>query len=246
MIVPATLSQVALTLNALHKVGLLRRGDARSGWQALCKALDLVADDVPEVRQCKPNPRHLGSRVLAGARLAKNRPRPKLPAHGHPHLASRQVQGFEQPSDMSYFYSGYCPLSARIVGWMTATTPHWSAREEALRPLPGPLFWADAPLARDGDATAGRNSFASSVRESDVDADASEYPGTTLVYFIGGCTFAELSALRWLGSQFRPPREFLVATTHMTSGDEIIQSLSETFENHLCSLDDDTHPPPRQ
>ena len=41
--------QVALTLNALHKVGLLRRADGRSVWPALCKTFDLVADDVPEV-----------------------------------------------------------------------------------------------------------------------------------------------------------------------------------------------------
>jgi len=58
---------------------------------------------------------------------------------------------------MSYFYSGYCPLSARIVGWMLSRTSHWSTRDEALRPLPGPLFWIDPPavVASDG-LTAGR------------------------------------------------------------------------------------------
>lgn len=70
-------AQVALTLSALHKVGLLRRGDARSSWPALRKVLDLVADDVHEVRLCKlvlalrpelsahDGPRH----ATAGARL---------------------------------------------------------------------------------------------------------------------------------------------------------------------------------
>lgn len=160
------------------------------------------------------------------------------------HAMPRQVQGFEQPTDMSYFYSGYCPLSTRIIGWMIAPT-HWSTREEALRPLPGPLFWADEPPARDADAIGTRGGLASRVCERDVDAGASGDAELTLVYFIGGCTFAELSTLRWLGGQFRPPRDFLVATTHMTSGDEIIQSLSETFENHLCSLDDEV-PAPNQ
>lgn len=145
---------------------------------------------------------------------------------------------------MSYFYSGYCPLSARIVGWMMEPSPHWCTREEALRPLPGPLFWADDPPPRGADAAGGRGGPAPSIRERDVDADASSGDTeVTLIYFIGGCTFAELSALRWLGSQLRPPRDFLVATTHMTSGDEIIQHLSERFENHLCSLDDETQAP---
>jgi len=39
--------------------------------------------------------------------------------------------------------------------------------------------------------------------------------------------------------QLRPPREFLVATTHMTFGDEIIvDSLTQPLENNLRSLDD--------
>ena len=91
-------------------------------------------------------------------------------------------------------------------------------------------------------------------------------PLPTLVFFIGGCTFAELAAVRWLGRhesptltfhphpdpnpnsspnphQVRwlgrhesPPREYIVATTHMCNGDDIVQSLVTSLENNLTRL----------
>jgi len=90
--------QVAHTLPALQKVGLLRRGEGRSAWPALRKALQLVVDEMPE--------HEIGA----------------------------------EPSDMAYVYSGYAPLSVRVLGLMSR--PDWPAKEELLRPLPGPHFEA--------------------------------------------------------------------------------------------------------
>jgi len=179
-------SAASLSLNALHKVGLLRRHDARSGWPSLRKALDLVADDVPEVEGLS-----------------------------------------DLPSALSYYYSGYCPLSTRLVGWMLARAPHWSSRAEALGWLPGPLFWEEPP-PREGDEEEPPATLPEgSVARREV----------AVVYFLGGCTYSEVSALRWLGQQLRPPVDFVVASTHMTSGDQIIESLMQTFENSLSSLE---------
>ena len=61
-------------------------------------------------------------------------------------------------------------------------------------------------------------------------------PLPTLVFFIGGCTFAELAAVRWLGRHESPPREYIVATTHMCNGDDIVQSLVTSLENNLKRL----------
>ena len=61
-------------------------------------------------------------------------------------------------------------------------------------------------------------------------------PLPTLVFFIGGCTFAELAAVRWLGRHESPPREYIVATTHMCNGDDIVQSLVTSLENNLTRL----------
>mmetsp|Transcript_3218 Transcript_3218/g.9895 ORF Transcript_3218/g.9895 Transcript_3218/m.9895 type:complete len:141 (-) Transcript_3218:670-1092(-) len=139
---------------------------------------------------------------------------------------------------MSYFFSGYCPLSARIVGLILAHSPHWSIREEYLRPLPGPLFRDDATLVRESNANIMGNNVASHGIHGSEGGDG-DSDNVTLIYFIGGCTFAEISCLRWLSTQMRPKQEFLIATTNLTSGDEIIESLSQQFENNLRSLDED-------
>jgi hypothetical protein len=136
---------------------------------------------------------------------------------------------------------------------MLARAPHWSSRAEALgrrpdahsfpRPapwptslacspqalgwLPGPLFWEEPP-PREGDEEEPPATLPEgSVARREV----------AVVYFLGGCTYSEVSALRWLGQQLRPPVDFVVASTHMTSGDQIIESLMQTFENSLSSLE---------
>lgn len=42
-----------------------------------------------------------------------------------------------KPTDIAYVYSGYAPLSIRII--QTAFKPGWKAKEETLRLLPGPV-----------------------------------------------------------------------------------------------------------
>lgn len=48
---------------------------------------------------------------------------------------------------------------------------------------------------------------------------------TTLVLFIGGCTFAEISALRFLSEQEDSNVDYLVATTSIINGDKFIKGL---------------------
>ena len=98
---------------------------------------------------------------------------------------------------------------------------------QALGWLPGPLFWEEPP-PREGDEEEPPATLPEgSVARREV----------AVVYFLGGCTYSEVSALRWLGQQLRPPVDFVVASTHMTSGDQIIESLMQTFENSLSSLE---------
>ena len=42
--------------------------------------------------------------------------------------------------------------------------------------------------------------------------------------------------VRWLGRHESPPREYIVATTHMCNGDAIVQSLVTSLENNLKHL----------
>lgn len=52
-------------------------------------------------------------------------------------------------------------------------------------------------------------------------------PRVILVYFIGGCTLAEISALRFLSQQEDSNVEFVIATTKLINGDTFIKSIIE-------------------
>ncbi|KZT34809.1 ATP binding protein [Sistotremastrum suecicum HHB10207 ss-3] len=47
---------------------------------------------------------------------------------------------------------------------------------------------------------------------------------TTIVFFLGGCTFAEIAALRWMTKQSKG-RRYVIATTGIISGRSLIESL---------------------
>ena len=68
-----------------------------------------------------------------------------------------------------------------------------------------------------------------------------ERTSTTVVFFLGGCTYTEIAALRWAGSQTQGilvivvrtilpnlllGRKFLIATTGMVSGGSMIESIA--------------------
>ncbi len=123
-------------------------------------------------------------------------------------------------------YAGYAPLSVRALHWMSQ--PEWAGREETLQTLPGPLSShdisapAEPPPPTAGEAEGG---------------GADGGGGVTLVFFIGGVTFSEISAIRWLRRNAKPRRQYMVATTHIASGEQMIGSLLRPFENNLTYLD---------
>ncbi|GAA5998387.1 tethering complex ATP-binding subunit VPS33 [Rhodotorula paludigena] len=145
------------------------------------------------------------------------------------------------PSDPSYVFSGYAPLGVRlvqcalggaagaqagagaasgangagngaaalsgVVGTGAASLNGWKGLEEVVRALPGATFdeW----------------------QRIDEGAAKRPPPGelpTTIVCFIGGITFAEISALRLLNRQI-PTRHLLVVTTDTVTGSSLLTSL---------------------
>ena len=97
-----------------------------------------------------------------------------------------------------------------------------------LQPMPLPLPAAPHP------PTAA--AAAPSAEPAPPEASGSA-PPVTLVCFIGGCTLAELSALRWLGRNATPRRSYLVMTTGIVNGDAMIESLMATCDNGLEKLE---------
>jgi len=125
------------------------------------------------------------------------------------------------PNDISYVFSGYAPLSIRLV--QQAVRSGWRPVEEILKLLPGPH------------SEAKRSGFASSPSletlpgTPSLDKVGDGRRSLVLVVFIGGVTFAEISALRFLSAQEGMAYELIVGTTKIISG----HTLTETFIEKL-------------
>ncbi|KAF8021585.1 hypothetical protein BT93_G1898 [Corymbia citriodora subsp. variegata] len=120
------------------------------------------------------------------------------------------------PNDIAYVFSGYAPLSIRLV--QNAIRSGWRPIEEILRMLPGPH------------SESKRSRFASSLsydslQDASVDKVAGGRRSLVLVVFVGGVTFAEISALRFLSAQEGMAYDIIVGTTKVLSS----QTLTETF-----------------
>ena len=128
----------------------------------------------------------------------------------------------ENPTDIAYTYSGYAPLSCRLVQMATQTGP-FAAKPQAWGALDGDLPGGPSdevqqcpPTAAGGGAEGGRKKK------------------LTLVLFLGGVTYAEISALRFMGEK-DPNRQYVVATTKLLNGGTLLENLVEqgTHTYHL-------------
>jgi len=115
----------------------------------------------------------------------------------------------QNPTDISYVYSGYAPLSVRLVQWATRGGSGW--RELAKTGL---------PLFEDVQHVPG--------------ADAPRPPGRNqviLLCFIGGITFTEISAIRFL-NQIMPGYDFVICTTKVINGSSLL------YDTVLASIEE--------
>ncbi|XP_052795879.1 vacuolar protein sorting-associated protein 33B-like [Mya arenaria] len=116
------------------------------------------------------------------------------------------------PCDMSYVFSGaYTPLSCKLVE-QVLQREGFLGLEEITRHLPGGVH-DDIKLR-----TPGKGGKA-----------MSNQPGraakVVLVYFIGGCTYSEIAALRFLGKQ--TGYQFIIATTSLYNGSSLLETVME-------------------
>uniref|UniRef100_A0A8C1JGD4 VPS33B late endosome and lysosome associated n=1 Tax=Cyprinus carpio TaxID=7962 RepID=A0A8C1JGD4_CYPCA len=103
------------------------------------------------------------------------------------------------PRDMAYVFSGaYIPLSCKLIE-QVLERDGWTGMEEVTRMLNGQEF---------------------AVTEARSKTDAQRI---VLVMFLGGCTFSEISALRFLGKE-RGCR-FIVVTTAITNSSRLLEAL---------------------
>lgn len=134
-----------------------------------------------------------------------------------------------EQTDIHHVYNGYAPITVRLAEFLIH--PGWRAITEIFKYLPEPCFEEDQNI----NPTVGR-------RSSTVYSDTQESK-TVLIVYLGGITFAEISALRFLAK--KKPRKYTLAnysipyfpflvnvnyvilTTKVINGGTFIKSLSE-------------------
>ncbi|RNF12638.1 putative vacuolar protein sorting-associated protein [Trypanosoma rangeli] len=114
----------------------------------------------------------------------------------------------QQPNDISYVYSGYASLLVRLLEFMISHPENWNTPSDAT------------------DFVAGEK------LEIRNEVEPSGVTPTTMVFVIGGITYAEISALRYVQTKLADAgraRRILVASTHITNGKQMIGSLLPFF-----------------
>lgn len=128
-------------------------------------------------------------------------------------LIPRQGEvNLQNPDDMSYVFSGaYTPLSCKLVEQVLIKRGFFGL-DDVKKHLSGPCFEEHRGLSAKG-----------SVQSSASVTPLSEQ--VVLVFFLGGCTFAEIAALRLLGK--RKGYRFIFATTAIVTGKRLLESIKE-------------------
>lgn len=151
----------------------------------------------------------------------------------------------QNPDDIAYVYSGYAPLSVRLVQCIlqkqylqafvkggkdaagakatnslnatskTVEAPGWRGFEEAAKHVRGPTV--DAVQQAEDPAARARALLAGSAGRR-----------TVFVVFVGGITFAEIAALRFLARQEEGRRQIVICTTSLISGNAMMDAAIET------------------
>ncbi|XP_035538365.1 vacuolar protein sorting-associated protein 33B [Morone saxatilis] len=112
------------------------------------------------------------------------------------------------PRDMAYIFSGaYVPLSCKLIE-QVLERDGWTGLEEVTKLLNGHEF-----------AVTGSNGADSKAKN-----DAQRI---VLVMFLGGCTFSEISALRFLGRE--KGYKFIVVATAITNSSRLIEGLLDNY-----------------
>lgn len=134
-----------------------------------------------------------------------------------------------EPTDIAYTFAGYAPLSIRLVEHALRSQGEGSSKdaglEEALKAIPGPAFDILQTVDEHGQAI---ERPAGSASAQGARANKRQ---VVLVMFIGGVTFAEIGALRFLSTRPEVKNDFVIATTKLVNG----SSMLETFLDDVVS-----------
>jgi len=142
------------------------------------------------------------------------------------------------PKDVSFVFSMYAPLSVRLVSLPAAaggkggggvsaaatgvSSPGGWRKNDCLRLLPGPVHEKTQGSSSGG---AGNGSSPTHSPPPPTSGYALGRKKKTLVFFIGGVTYAEIAALRFLSQQDDSTTDYVIASTKVVNGDSWISSI---------------------
>ena len=142
----------------------------------------------------------------------------------------------QDPSDVAYVYSGYAPLSIRLVQCVlqkpyilslikgepappptaaSVTSPGWLGFEDVIKSARGATF----NIIQKGDEKAAR------ARQT---LSGTGGVKTVYVFFLGGITFTEIAALRFIATQESQRRRIVICTTGIINGNRMMEAAVET------------------
>lgn len=140
----------------------------------------------------------------------------------------------QNPNDIAYVYSGYAPLSVRLVqsiiqkqylltitkgassAGVSGAAHGWQGFEDALRNTKGETF--NRVQKGDEQAVKARHMLAGTTGGK---------AKTVVVMFLGGITFTEIAALRFVAKREEGRRKILICTTDVISGDRMMEAAIE-------------------
>ncbi|KAJ3907217.1 Sec1-like protein [Lentinula edodes] len=150
----------------------------------------------------------------------------------------------EVENDISFVYSGYAPISVRLVqcvaqkggvlsnpaekektsGLDGSKTVHAVGKVQA-HPIVGWKGFEDILATIPGKTVDEVQNPVGVIAPLGGIARPKDKATTTVVFFLGGCTYTEIAALRWVARQNRG-RNFLIATTGIITGSSIVDGIA--------------------
>ena len=140
------------------------------------------------------------------------------------------------PTDAAYAYAGYAPATVRFVE-AAAATGGWSAGgvANAARAVGGAR---EAALRVDGRGRPVEEPVTGGMAATTTTTS----PRTVLVALIGGATSAEVAALRWLSARPGARARYLVASSCLVTGDDVVASFEPRDVAELAAAVADSVP----
>lgn len=149
-------------------------------------------------------------------------------------LIDDRALNMSRPDDMSYVAAGYAPLSVRLVQMLASSS--WGAMGEIMRLLPGPLLeFTQLERPEELSEAVARSSTSDTPLQALAEAAAGGPAGggskrVMLLFVVGGLTFLEIAALRFLSRDPAFPYTIIMATTKLINGNSLLKSLAHDFK----------------